>query len=351
MRKLSSLAIGIAIAILVVSCGEKPVSDNAATLAIDSTVYNVKIMVLEKQKVSRRIDNTANLLPFEEINYAPAAPGRIEEIYVEVGSHVKKGDIIARMDRTQLMQANEQFQNARINYERMDTLRKLNSISEQQYDAAKTQYEVLKANVDFLNQNTTLVSPINGIVTNKYFENGELYSGAPNTSVGKAAIVTLMQINPLKAKINITEKYYPVIKKGMKVSIDVDVFKNRKFEGEVNLVYPTISTDTRTFPVELVVKNSDEALRPGMFARFSLNIGEEFALVVPAIAIIKQEGTNDRYLFITNDNRTARKVPVEVGDRYDDKLEVISNEIKEGDKIIVAGQGKLLDGSRINVMQ
>src|SRR4030043_1568064 len=246
----------ILIPIFIASCS-KSTNKEATVSGTDTTVYRVKTMLLEKQKVAQKIDYTANLVAYEEIHYAPASPGRIEEINVEVGSRVKKGDVIARMERTQLIQATEQLQNARSNFERMDTLYKLKSISEQQYEAVKTQYEIIKSNVDFLTRNTTLVSPINGIVTGKYFESGELYSGVPNTTAGKAALVTLMQINPLKTRINISEKYYPMVKKGMKAMVKVDIYPDRQFRGEVFRVYPTISADTRTFPVELVINNND----------------------------------------------------------------------------------------------
>jgi RND family efflux transporter MFP subunit len=348
MKRLSIVL--IAIPFLVASCNKGPKKESAA-VETDTTVYRVKTMLLEKQKVAQKIDYTANLMAYEEINYAPASPGRIEAINVEVGSRVAKGDIIARMERTQLIQASEQLQNARSNFERMDTLYKLKSISEQQYEAAKTQYEVIKSNVDFLTRNTTLVSPINGIVTGKYFESGELYSGAPNTTAGKAAVVTLMQINPLKARINISEKYYPLLKKGMKASVKVDIYPNRQFHGEVFRVYPTISADTRTFPVELVINNPDETLRPGMFARVSLDLGETTTLTVPATAVVKQEGTNDRYVFLANDGKTARKIKVEMGERYDDKVEIISDQIKEGEQLIVSGQEKLMDNSLITVVE
>ena len=348
MKRLSIVL--IAIALFVASCSRNPKSESAAVSA-DTTVYRVKTMLLEKQKVAQKIDYIANLLAFEEINYAPASPGRIEEINVEVGSRVAKGDIIARMERTQLAQANEQLQMAQSNYERMDTLYKLNSISKQQYEAAKTQYEVSKTNVDFLTRNTTLVSPINGIVTGKYFESGEMYSGAPNTAAGKAAVVTLMQINPLKVRINISEKYYPMVKKGMKATIKVDIYPQREFRGEVFRVYPTISADTRTFPVELIINNADEVLRPGMFARVSLDLGETTVLTVPVTAVIKQEGTNDRYIFLAKGDTTASKIRVEIGERYDDKVEILSDEVKEGDPLIVSGQEKLMDKSFITIVK
>jgi RND family efflux transporter MFP subunit len=333
------------------SCGKKPATETSQATTIDTTVYKVKVISLEKQKVSQDIDFTANLLPNEEINYAPASPGRVEQIYVEVGDRVKKGDMIARMDRTQLQQASEQYESAKTNFQRMDTLHKLNSVSEQQYEAMKTQYEVAKTSYDFLSKNTTLVSPIDAIVTGKYFENGELYSGAPNTPAGKAAIVTLMQINPLKVMVNISERFYPVAKKGMKATVSLDMFPGKTFNGEISQIYPTISSDTRTFPVEIIIRNSNEVLRPGMFARVTLNLGQTDALVLPANAVVKQEGTNDRYIYITQPDNTAKKVYVEIGRRYDDKLEVISPEIKEGDSVIIAGQDKLFDKSKIALVQ
>jgi membrane fusion protein, multidrug efflux system len=346
MKRLSLLL--IVATVLFASCGKKPTKEVAAP-AFDTTVYLVKTIILEKQNVARNIEYTASLLAYEEIYYAPAAPGRIESINVEVGSRVAKGDVIAQMDPTQLLQAKEGYLNAKWTFERMDTLHNQKSISEQQYEATKTQYEMAKTSYEFLLRNTTLVSPINAIVTGKYFEGGELYSGAPNTPAGKAAIVTLMQISPLKAKINISEKYYPLLKKGMKASIGVDIYPQQKFTGEVFRVYPTISADTRTFPVELVISNPNEVLRPGMYARVSLDLGEVSALIVPAIAVVKQEGTNDRYIFLANNDSTAHKVLVEIGARYDDKIEVISNEVKEGDQMIVAGQEKVMEGSHISI--
>lgn len=333
-----------------VSCGKKPVAQNTENAA-DTNVYRVKVISLEKQKVSQDIDFTANLLPYEEINYAPASPGRVEEILVEVGDRVKKGDLIARMDRTQLQQAGEQYESARINFQRMDTLHKLNSISQQQYEAMKTQYEVAKTTYDFMNKNTTLLSPINGIITGKYFENGELYSGAPNTPSGKSAIVTIMQINPLKIMVNVSERFYPIARKGMKATVKLDIMPGRTFNGEISQIYPTISSDSRTFPVEIVIRNNDELLRPGMFARVTVNLGQADAVVLPALAVIKQEGTNDRYVYVAVSDNTARKIKVDIGKRYDDKIEVISPEIKEGDQIIIAGQDKLLDKSKIAIVR
>ncbi|MFN8209050.1 MAG: efflux RND transporter periplasmic adaptor subunit [Bacteroidales bacterium] len=350
MKNLKNSLVLTLIALIAVSCGKKSAADNTASEG-DTNVYRVKTLILEKQTISRSIDYTANIMPNEEIHYAPASPGRVEEVLVDIGSRVKKGDVIARMDPTQLRQAAEQYQNARSTFLRMDTLYKLNSIAEQTYEGAKTNYEVSKTSYDFLNKNTTLVSPINGIVTGKYFEGGELYSGAPNTAAGKAAIVTLMEINPVKVIVNVSERYYLITKKGIKAHIRLDLFPNRTFTGEISKVYPTISPDTRTFAVEILINNSEELLRPGMFTRVSLNLGETSALLLPAISVVKQEGTNDRYVYLANSDSLATRVKIEIGDRYNDMLEILSDQVKEGSRVIIAGQEKLMDGSKITIQQ
>ena len=93
----------------------------------------------------------------------------------------------------------------------------------------KTQYDVTKTNVEFMEQNTLLKAPFNGIVTGKYFEDGEMYSGSPTTQSGRSAVVTVQQVNPLKVDVSISEQYFPLIKNGMKANIIADVYKNEAF--------------------------------------------------------------------------------------------------------------------------
>lgn len=311
-------------------------------------VRPVKVMTLDEDTVDRTIEYTANLMAFEEVYYAPAQPGRINKINVEVGDRVITGQTLVRMDQTQLTQALLQVENAKSTFKRMDTLYQLNSISEQQYDQAKTQYEVAVSNLKFLQENTTLTAPFNGIVTGKYYESGEIYSGAPNTQAGKAAILTIMQINPLKAVVNISEKYFPVIKEGMSAEITTDIYPGASFVGTVYKVYPTIDVATRSFKAEIKINNTAERLRPGMFARVEIELKDDKAVLAPAIAVVKQEGTNNRHVF-TVDNGYAKKIEVSIGDRFNDKVELVSEEISKGMQLIIAGQAKLMDGDKVEI--
>jgi len=308
----------------------------------------VKVIALSKTKIGRTLDYTATVLPYYEVNVVPSTPGRIEKIYVQVGDRINKGDDLFLMDRTQLYQQKVQLTSLAKDLARLDTLLKTGSAKQQQYDQLKTQYDVTKTNVDFMEQNTSLKSPFDGIVTGKYFENGEMYSGTPTTQSGRSAVVTVMQINPLKINVSISEQYYPMIRRGMKAEVFSDVYKNEKFDAKVFRIYPTVNASTRSFIVELELQNKNDLLKPGMYVRVSMDLGEVETFVVPANTVLVQEGTNIRFVFIDKGN-VAERVEVEIGKRFDDKLEIITDKIKEGDKLVTDGQAKLISGDKLEV--
>jgi membrane fusion protein, multidrug efflux system len=309
---------------------------------------SVRVMPLAYSEISRSITYPANLLPFREVHLASASPGRIQRINVEVGDRVAGGQLLVEMDQTQLLQARVQLTSLERDYRRLDTLRKVGSISQQQYDQMKTQYDLALTNVEFLQENTSLTAPFSGVVSGRYFENGEMFSGAPNTQAGKAAIVSLVQTSRLRARVNVSEAYLPRISVGMPVRITSDVWPGESFNGTVLHIYPAIDAATRTFTVEVSVPNPGEKLRPGMFARAGLEIGRAEVFAVPSLAVLKLQGSNERYVFIEENGR-AKRVIVQMGDRFDDMVEIISDQIKPGDNLIVAGQARLLDGVAVNV--
>lgn len=315
-----------------------------------SKVYPVKTIKLKKETIQRTIEQSATLIPFEQVYLAPAQPGRIEKVLVEEGNRVYQGQVVVQMDKTQFHQAKLQLSSLETDFRRLDTLHQYGSISEQKYDEIKTQLKVAQTNVNFLSDNTQLKSPLNGIVTEKYYDDGEMYGGAPNTKVGKAAILTLMQINPVKAVINVSETYFPSIKTGMKANLTCDIYAGKTFEGQVYRISPIIDPSSRTFEVEIQINNAKEELRPGMFTRVSIDLFSLDAILIPTNVITQQEGTNKKYVFI-NENGLAKRVNIEEGQRFNDKVEVISEIIKEGSDLITAGYVHLMDNSKVKVVE
>lgn len=353
MKLINNLLIALLSGIVVVGCStetaQRTTPENDST-AIAAKVEKVKIITLKKQVIAKEIEYSSILKAYEEVHLVPTTPGRVEKIYVEVGSRFSKGDLLVQMDQTQLQQAILQLKNLETDYKRLDTLQKVGSITQQQFDQVSTQYEVAKTNVEFLKENTRLTAPFNGVVSGKYFENGEMYSGAPNTSAGKAAILSIVQINPLKAQIDVPETYFPMIRKGMKANISCDIYPDMVYQGELLRKYPTINPLTHTFTLEFKINNPGEKLRPGMFCRVSLELGEVTALVVPSVAVLKMQGSFERYVFIEQ-NGVAKRIVVSTGKRYNDLIEVISPELKEGDHLIVTGQARLIEGSLVETVK
>ncbi len=353
MKKVILFTISAIVAFSMVSCGEKPdvAKTDAATKtdSLESIVHPVKVMTIEKTTIKRTIHTTASLVAEEETYFAPSIPGRIESIKVDVDSRVEKGEILVKMDPSQLLQTQIQYQNLKKDFTRMDTLLKFGSVTQQAYDQMKTQLEVTEAAMSNLKANTILKAPYNGIVTGKYYNNGEVYSGAPNTQAGKAAILSLVKMDVLKVFINVSERYLPLVKTGQVAIVETEVYPNVTYEATIHRIYPTINAATRTFTIELRMKNPDYKLRPGMYSDVTLELGDREALLVPSMAVIKQTGTNTRYIFINEDGVCKKKI-VQIGERLDDKLELIPNGIKGGEELIYAGQLNLMDGNKVKVV-
>jgi membrane fusion protein, multidrug efflux system len=350
MKLLNSILAAITITIGLSGCStgtDNSKAEQASPSAATKT-EKVKIITLASQVIGKTIEYTSTLKPFEEVNMVPTAPGRIDNIFVEIGNRVKKGDVLVQMDQTQLIQAQIQLKNLKLDYDRFDTLQKVGSITRQQFDQISTQYEVALSNIAFLKENTRLIAPFDGIISGKYYEDGEMYSGTPMAS-GKAAILTLVQINPLKAMVNVPETYYPLIREGMKTRVVCDIYSEQPYMGEIIRVHPTIDVNTHSFTVEIQVPNQHEKLKPGMFVRVDLKLGEVKALVVPALAVLKLQGSNERFVFL-EEGGIAKRVSVTLGQRFDDMVEVISPELTEGSHLIIAGQARLVDKIPVEIV-
>ncbi len=308
----------------------------------------VRVMQVTKTTITRTVDYTGTIQAYEEVNLAPSTPGRVDKIYVEVGDRVQKGEQLFLMDRTQYYANKIQLANLEKDLARLDTLLKVGSVKEQTYDQTKAQYEVMKANVDFMEENTLLEAPFSGLITGKYLEDGELYSGAPGMS-GKSAVVTLMQINPVKIIVSISEQYFPLIKNGMKARILADVYPGNEFEGSIFRVHPTLDAMTRTFKAEIRISNNREILRPGMFARVYLDLGEEETFVVPASSVMMQEGTNDRYIFVVENGVASRRL-IKLGQRFDDRFQVAGGDLEVGESLVIDGQARLSSGQKVEIV-
>ncbi|MDR3093890.1 MAG: efflux RND transporter periplasmic adaptor subunit [Bacteroidales bacterium] len=337
--KVKSLIVIVMVAVFLSACGgNKEQKTDAA--AEETAKVLVKLEKVTEQPVEQLIELTGTVDAYKSNDIAPTIPGRIDQILVEVGDRVRKGQTLVVMDKTNLIQAKIQLLNAEKELARVDTLHRQGSATQQAFDQLTTQVDVAREALRNLEENTTLLSPIDGVVTARNFDAKNIYPGAP-------AILNVQQISPVKVLINISEAYFPRVKTGMEVKIKLDVYPEKLFDGKITIIHPTINQTTRTFVAEVSIANSDFALRPGMFARVTLNFGTMTHVVVPDLAVIKQMGTNNKFVFVV-ENGIAYQKKVELGTRTGTSYELLSG-VDNGANVVVAGQTKLLDGTPVKL--
>lgn len=337
MKLIHSILIVAAVALN--ACGGGSAGTQQTAAATDS-IAPVKVQTVNRQPVEQLTELTGNIEANRVNQIAPTVPGRIDDITVEVGDRVQKGQLLVQMDRTNLVQAQLQLANAEKELGRVAELHKSGSATQQQLDQLTSQVDVARESVRNLAENTELRSPIDGVVTARTFDAKNIYAGAQ-------PILTVMQVAPVKVLVNVSEIYFPQVKQGMEVRVKLDVYPDRMFTGRINIIYPTIDPLTRTFNAEVTIANPDMTVRPGMFARVELNFGTIDRVVVPDLAVIKQPGTNARYVF-TVENGTAHRRELQLGRLNGDRYEVLSG-IDADMQVVIAGQSRLLEGTAVKV--
>ena len=300
----------------------------------------VRIQAASEKEIEQLYELTATVQPQVKNSIAPSTPGRIRQILVEIGQSVSKGQKLAQMDVANLSNLETQIENVKRSYNRVQELFSVGGASQQELDNAKVQLDLAQTNLKNMSENTFLLSPISGIVTARNYDNGDMYSG-------QMPLLTVMQINPVKLVINVSESYYSQIKPGMPINVKFDVFKDQNFQGNVSLIYPTINEQTRTFAVEIKLNNNNNKVRPGMFARVTLEFGKAKRIVVSDQSIVKQSGSGSRFVYVYKNGKVDFK-QVELGRRIGNEFEIISG-LTAGEQIVIAGQSKLIDGGNANL--
>lgn len=352
--KLFVIALGLA---TLASCSDKK-AEGADAAAMMASKPQVKLTTVESQSVPQTETFTATVESDVKNNIAPNAPMRIEKILVEVGDRVSKGQCVAKLDESSLTQLKLQIENqkavinnTKVDFNRIEELFKIGGVSKAEYDNYKIQLDGLMTQLNVLNtqfaqlsRNTQLYSPISGVVTARNYDSGDMYSGA-------MPILTIEQTNPVKLNISVSENHYKDVQRGQQVDITLDAYDGEGFTGKVTIVNPSIDPMTHTFPVELTINNPDQKVRPGMFARATINFGNQDHVVIPDVALVKQIGAGDRYVYVYNkDKGNVTYTKVELGKHMGTSYEILSG-INPGDQIVVAGQARLNNGKEVEVVK
>ncbi|MDR2916709.1 MAG: efflux RND transporter periplasmic adaptor subunit [Tannerella sp.] len=323
--------------LLVVSC--KPETQQADAKG-EKVKVEVATAVAQEMEQLGTFTATAEAEMINQI--APQNAGRIKNIYAEIGDLVSVGQKLVEMDALNLEQTKLQLENNKLEFERVDELYKVGGISKAVWDTKKLAYDLSQRTYDNLLENTILCSPIDGIVMKRNYDKGDMYvMGLP--------IYVVEQIRPVKLLVNISESIYPYVEKGMNVKVLFDVYGEKEFDGVIKLVHPSIDPATRTFVVEVQVRNSDHKIRPGMFGRVTFNFGTRRQIMLSDRAVQKQLGSADNYVYVCKDGLVSFR-KVEIGRRIDNMYEILDG-IEDGEVVVVTGHNKLKDGAEVEVIK
>ena len=325
--------------VMAASCGNS--GNKTAQVAVVDDTPTVSVVQVGVQDVPQDVTYTSTVQAFVKNNIVPQGGNRIKKINVEIGDFVKKGQVLAEMDMTQLQQAELQLANNEIEYNRLKALYEAGGLSKSDLDAIEMAYKVSKTAYENLLENSILTSPIDGVVTARNYDVGDMYAMS-------APLFTVEQIKPVKLLVAVSESDYSKIKKGDDAIITADAVPGKTFYGKVTRLYPTVDPATRTVTVEVQVANNYNTLRPGMFTRVKLNFGTNKSVVIPDVAVVKQQGSGERFVYVLNSDGTVNYQSVVLGRRLGAEYEVLEG-IQDGAKVVTGGQLRLKDGIKVVV--
>ena len=353
-------------ALLVLFIGYKIYSNIAigkerAARALAGRTVTVEAAALERRDLLPKFSFSANLEAVWSTDVSAKADGRIGQVLVEEGDRVTAGMVLARMDTdelaAQVMQAEGQILQAKatleqneLNFRRMDTLYKQNAVSAQSLDSARTQRDLAQGGVTAAEgnlrllrarlENANIVSPLTGVVVKRYVQSGTF-------SKAGAAIVAVADVSSLLAKAVVGEAQVAELKLGIPVTVRVNALKDQEFKGTLTRLSPAAALPARTFTAEVNIPNPQGILKAGMFAKVDIaGLVREKVLVVPEGALVLREDQKTVFV-VTPENKVVQKV-LKLGESSGGWVEVLDG-VKDGEKIVVAGQHKLKDGASIRL--
>lgn len=293
------------------------------------------------------IAGIGTVAPVQGVSLSTEVEGTVTKIGFENGQVVHTGDVLLELDasveQAQLKAAQAQLQLAKLGSTRSNELLQKNTISQAEVDQATAQLNQAQANVTALQatiDKKIVRAPFDGRVGIRAVNLGQFVTrGMP--------IVTLQKLDQLYVNFTLPERDLPKLKVGETLRVSVDAFPDRAFEGKLEAISPEVNSSTRNLAVQGILENPDEALRPGMFARVTLDLPEgQELVVVPATSVAYAAYGNSVFIVEKMKNPEGqeylgvRQQFVKLGDKRGDLVAILEG-VKPGEKVVSAGVFKL----------
>ncbi|WP_129714418.1 efflux RND transporter periplasmic adaptor subunit [Pedobacter sp. SYP-B3415] len=309
----------------------------------------VRTAQIKQEPVDLDFSANGNFIPVQQLNFAAENAGRVSRIYVDEGSRVSRGQVLARIDaeilNTDRQTAEANYQNAVRDLARYESSFKTGGVTQQQLDQAKLSAQNAKLRLQQENKklnDANIRSSINGVVNKKMIEVGAVV--APGTQ-----LFELVDVSKLKLKVNVNESQVAQLKIGDRVQIRSNVFPTDSFSGKITFIAAK-ADESLNFPIEIEVENKNKnTLKAGMYGTAVFKFPKEAPIItVPRGAFFGSVSSNQ--IFVLENGKTAKLRKVVAGRILGDRVEVLEG-LKEGETVITSGQINLVDGSEVSVIK
>ena len=287
----------------------------------------------------------------KEANLGTAIPGRVEKIHFQKGERVYKGDLLVELSSELYIQALIERDALKKDFERVSRLREKGSLSQQDYDHIKAKYDASVAKTEMMKKNAEIRAPFSGVVVDHIVKEGENFFFAPSLKPGysmTSGIIKLMQLNVLDVEVDVNEKDISKIHDGQQARLVFDAYPEKIYEGEIVIVEPVLSTLSRTAKAHIQISNHDLQIKPGMYAKVSIDLPKTKAVFVPNESIYRQPGTGNDFVFVVKNNVASKTAVTRI---YTVEDMVAVEGLKANQPIVVAGKSKLSDRMPVDVKE
>lgn len=311
-------------------------------------VLNINAEVLKFQSLTDKVISTGSILPDEEVDLSFESSGKVVNIYFTEGTHVKAGDLLAKINdkplQAQLRKLEAQIPLAKDRVYRQRTLLEKDAVSQEAYEQVTTEYEKLMADIDLVKANilqTELRAPFDGIIGLRSVSEGAYVS--PTTVITK-----LTKISPLKIEFSIPENYATDVTDGTSIVFRLEDSNGmmRDYNAKVYAVESKVDMSTRTLKVRATYPNTNESIFPGRYTSVEITKREiKDALAIPSEALIPEMGKNVVYLY---KNGVAEPAEITIGLRTESRVQVLDG-VQPGDTLITTGVMQLRTGMQVTI--
>ena len=302
----------------------------------------VEVAVISPSSFSIQLSRPGEVEAGREANLAAALGGQIEQVNIEIGDHVRSGQVLATVDKrlrdAEKALAEVEVADAKRELKRLESMG--TTIASVRVDEAKTSVERKNVRLRIAKiqaKKASIRAPFAGVISAREMERGEV--AAPGM-----VLVTVVSLDPAIVTVSVTDRDMGSLKTGLLAKIQA-VGSSTALDGKIKRIQPTANTKTRSFHVEVEVENHGTALRPGMIAnvRFEGEKKQEQIVLPQEFLVTNIDGNG---VFVVDDEKIARWRPLTLGQLVRDQV-VVESGLAAGDIIVILGHRGLHDGDPV----